>query len=219
MLRISIWIGILAVALSFRIGLLGQNVIAWGDNTFGQCDVPPAATNVIGLAAGSAFSIALTSDHSIIAGGAAAETPADLNDVISIPAGVAHCLALKTDGTVRAWGTNDSGQLTIPAEATNIIDIAAGYGHNLALKADHSVVAWGNNEYGQCQIPGNLSNVVAIAAGLAQSIALQQDGSVIVWGGISTNKQLRFSAGPYANRRKDTLWICAGATHNAAIKP
>ena len=48
---------------------LAQNVMAWGNNSFGQTVVPPTATNVLAVASGSGFSLALRTDGSVLAWG------------------------------------------------------------------------------------------------------------------------------------------------------
>src|SRR5258705_12131321 len=121
----------------------GQNVIAWGANTQGQCNVPPSATNVIGVAAGGTFSVALRSDGSVISWGVATNPPTDITNAIQIAAGYTHGLSLRADGTVAAWGNNSQNQIAVPPSATNVIAVAAGYNHSLALRNDGTVVAWG----------------------------------------------------------------------------
>src|ERR1051326_1037965 len=114
----------------------GQNVIAWGDNSAGQCNVPGSVTNAVAIAAGATFSLALNGDGTITSWGSAPSVPADLTNVLSIVAGSAHCAALRADGTVTAWGNNAQGQTAVPPSATNAVSLAAGYNHTLALRGD-----------------------------------------------------------------------------------
>src|SRR5262245_11626288 len=44
-------------------------VVAWGDNEFGQLDVPAGLTDVIAIAAGDDHSLALKSDGTVVAWG------------------------------------------------------------------------------------------------------------------------------------------------------
>ena len=164
----------------------GGQVIAWGYNGHGQCDVPAEAlSRVISIACGGAHSLALK-DGKVIAWGTnnygQCTVPAEaLSGVSAIAGGTLHSLALK-DGKVIAWGTNDYGQCDVPAEAlSGVSTIAGGETHSLALKAG-KVIAWGNNDYGQCDVPATaLSGVSNIAGGSSYSLALK-DGKVIVWG-------------------------------------
>jgi len=115
-------------------------VIAWGNNYYGQTNVPPGLSNVIAIAAGDSHSLALRSDGTVIGWGldASGQTnaPAGLSNVVAIAAGGFHSLALKSDGTVVAWGLNNYGQTNVPARLTNVVAIAAGEYHSMALIGD-----------------------------------------------------------------------------------
>ena len=45
-------------------------VVAWGDNTYGQSDIPPNLTGVEAISGGGAHSLALKDDGTVIAWGA-----------------------------------------------------------------------------------------------------------------------------------------------------
>jgi hypothetical protein len=147
MLRISIWIGILAVALSFRIGLLGQNVIAWGDNTFGQCDVPPAATNVVAMAAGDHHSLALRADGTLVGWGddsyGQISIPPSATNIVAISAAQAQSMALTEDGRVILWGDNSRGLLTFPRYVTNVASISISDTYGMVWQAEGVHLTWG----------------------------------------------------------------------------
>jgi Regulator of chromosome condensation (RCC1) repeat len=179
-------------------------VIGWGDDTYGQIDIPPDLTNVVAIAAGDLHSLALLSNGTVVGWGAGtfvanpedfvnygqAIPPVGLTNVTAITASELHSLALKNDGTVTAWGvgTNNTGsypnygQSAIPPGLSNVTAIAAGHYHNVALKSNGTVVAWGDNSVGQTNVPAGLTNVVAIAAGRFHSLALRNDGMVVAWG-------------------------------------
>jgi alpha-tubulin suppressor-like RCC1 family protein len=161
----------------------GNTVVAWGDNAFGQTNVPPAATNVIAIAAGNRHSLALNSDGTVIGWGLAPAStpPAGLSSVVAIAAGSGQSLALKNDGSLVAWGNPLASSYTnIPPGLSNIVAIACGDQHNLVLKADGTIFAWGQNYSGQTNIPSGISNVVAIAAGNTGNLAIRNDGTA--WG-------------------------------------
>ena len=84
----------------------GTKLTAWGTNGLGQTNVPPNLTNIIAVAAGSAHSVALNADGSVVVWGQTRITPVGLTRVAAIAAGEAHTLALRSDGTVVAWGRN-----------------------------------------------------------------------------------------------------------------
>jgi alpha-tubulin suppressor-like RCC1 family protein len=93
-----------------------------------------------------------------------------LSAVATVAAGGDHSLALLNDGTIRAWGSNKSGELGVSSSDTcgwspytfscsytpltvpglnGVVAIAAGDDHSLAVLSDGTVRAWGSNYYGQ----------------------------------------------------------------------
>ena len=125
---------------------------------------------------------------------------------VAVAAGSYHRLALLADGTVRAWGSNDHGQLgdgtrVDRREPVRVCDLdrvvaiaASGGGHSVALATDGAVYTWGLNAAGQlgdgtiedrrrpAVVPGLERGVGAIAAGPTASFATLDDGTVLGWG-------------------------------------
>ena len=229
-------------------------VWAWGLNTYGQLGdntttnrltpvqvLGPGGSgvlsNIIAIAAGPYFSLALSYDGTVWAWGfngngqlgdntttnrlvpVQVKGPGGsgvLSNIIAIAAGASYSIALSADGTVWAWGGNRSGELgdntttgrLTPAQVlgpdgsgvlSNIIAIDAGFSHSLGLAADGTIWAWGYNAYGQIgdntttnrltpvhvldpSGSGALANIVAVAAGAFHSLALHADGTVWAWG-------------------------------------
>ncbi len=160
---------------------------AWGRSDSGQLAVQPWMTNnIVAVAAGEEYSLALRNDGTVKAWGAntygQTNVPAGLSNVVTISAGFEHNLALKNDGTVVAWGDNSYGKATVPSGLVNVIGVSAGRNYSLALKSDGTVVAWGANFYGETDVPRRLSGVVAVSAGVADSLALKNDGTLVGWG-------------------------------------
>lgn len=163
-------------------------VWGWGDNEFGQGGfakeelksyVPvqvQGLTNVIAIAAGTDYSLALKADGTVWAWGNNAygqlgspsvngqtmtNTPVQveedingnkLTDITKISAGSAFGLALKKDGTIWTWG-----------------------GLLVDLDGVHNAVSL-------AQQVNSLTNVVGISAGWSHSLALKNDGTVWGWG-------------------------------------
>lgn len=167
-------------------------VVAWGDNTYGQTNVPSELTNVTAIAQGGMHGLALKSDSTVTAWGynytwttpvtyeGQATVPVGLSNVTAIAAGYDSSLALKEDGSIVFWG--DTAETNLPGGLSNIVAIASGNGQSVALRKDGVVIAWGNNSYGQTNVPKNLTNVIGIASGGPDTVALQEDGTVVVWG-------------------------------------
>lgn len=208
--------GAIAVSLGeyHSLVLLSDGTVrAWGAGTTfdpnpdssnmegGQSIVPEGLADVVQIAAGVDHSLALKSDGTVAAWGAArlwinawdpldqSMVPAGLSNVVAVAGGSFHSMALKIDGTVVTWGYNTHGQGESPPGLSNVVSIAAGWYHNFALKRDGTIVAWGLGEvdggfpyFGQAIVPSGLSNVAGMAGGGFYSLAFRTDGSAIGWG-------------------------------------
>ena len=170
-------------------------VVGWGDETDGECDVPGAVTNAISIAAGGQFSLALLNNGTVIGWGddtyGQTDIPAGLTNVTAIAAGQFQGIALLANGAVTNWGSYWNYNNTGPVIDTNlasqpptngVVAVAAGWGHALALMTNGTVVGWGLNGDEGLNVPPGLTNVTAIACGLELSVALLGDGTVKAWG-------------------------------------
>ena len=141
-------------------------IVAWGDNSSGQCDVPAPNTGFTTIAAGLSHSLGLKADGSIVAWGnnywGQCDVPAPNAGFVAIAAGASHSLGLKSDGSIVAWGNNWAGQCDVPEPNTGFVAIAAGgfigvgrgCGFSLGLKSDGSIAAWG--ACSQCPYPSRM---------------------------------------------------------------
>lgn len=95
----------------------------------------------------------------VCAEGTGAGCTSFLTGATAIAAGGEHSLAVVTGGAVRAWGSNQWGQLgdgtttnrlvPVPDSLTSgVRSVAAGYVHSLAAMTDGTARAWGYNFYG-----------------------------------------------------------------------
>jgi hypothetical protein len=175
---------VVAVAAGSRHSLALKNdgtIISWGRE---GTTVPPEATNVIAISAGTLWNnphfLALRSGGTVVAWGNGDFgdniVPAGLSNVVAVSAGGNHSIALKSDGTVVCWGGEDDGIRTPPSDLTNAIAIAAGvYSHNLALRSDGTVTSWKSTKHssgGAAVVPQGLRSVSAIAVSRYRSIAI-----------------------------------------------
>ena len=76
----------------------GGAVVAWGDNTFGQTNIPASLTNAISVAAGFNTSFALTSDGRVVPwgddGSGQTNAPSGLTNAFAVVGGGDRALAL-----------------------------------------------------------------------------------------------------------------------------
>jgi hypothetical protein len=165
-------------------------VVAWGDNSLNQCDVPAGLMDAVAISGGKSHSLALLKNMSVVAWGStnaeANSVPTNLAGVKSIAAGANHNVAVLSNGMVTAWGINGANldwHLTdVPPDLTNAIAVAAGRLHSLALRRDGAVTAWGYNLDGQTNVPSSVTNAMAVAAGGYHSLALRSNGTLVTWG-------------------------------------
>ena len=83
-------------------------VVGWGIDSHGQSRMPAGVSNVVAIAAGGLYSLALQSNRTVAAWGynnyGQTNVPPGLSNVVAIAAGHLHSLALLSNGTVTVWG-------------------------------------------------------------------------------------------------------------------
>jgi len=171
---------------------------------------PPAPVwgldgGVVAIASGLGPNLALRSDGTVAAWGAAGTgdgtrkfrrapvTVRDLDRVSAIAVGT-HCLALREDGSVFAWGNNRYGQLGDGTRTERLAPVG---------------------------VEGLEAGVVAIAAGDAMSLALMADGSVLGWGLSAADKlgidDAPLTPVPVPGLERGIIAIAAGTYHRLAL--
>ncbi|MDQ1552852.1 MAG: hypothetical protein QOD50_2274, partial [Actinomycetota bacterium] len=206
------------------------SVVSWGANNSGALgdgsgmnssvpvQVSGLTSGVVAVSAGSAHSLAVKSNGSVVGWGY-------------------NGFGQVGDGT---GGAGDDVIKPVPVQVSGltsgVVAVAGGEFHSLALKSNGSVVAWGDNAFGQLgdgtthvryvpvQVSGLTSGVVAIAAGAAGSMALKSNGSVVTWGdntygelGDGTTKSSRVPV-QVSGLTSGVVAIAAGGVHNLALK-
>jgi alpha-tubulin suppressor-like RCC1 family protein len=144
-----------------------------------------ALREVVAVAAGEQFSLALKRDGSLVAWGAN-HVPPGMSNITAVAASGIYSLALTRPGKVIGWGSQPWASISVPESATNALAIAVGGGGNLvrqeALRRDGTVMIWGTGIESVQPAPAGLTDATAIAAGGAFSLALKRDGTVFGWG-------------------------------------
>jgi alpha-tubulin suppressor-like RCC1 family protein len=221
---------VIAVSAGYQhnLALLDDGTVwAWGWNAFGQVGdgtsnnnrTSPVQvsglTDVIAIAAGNSFSLALKDDGTVWAWGydgngqlgdsvslTNSTVPVQvfgLDDITHIAAGYHHGLAVKNDGTVWAWGLNNVGQL--------------GYSNNNTTSQPTPVQMFG------------VSGASKVAGGVQHSFVLKTDGTVMGTG-YNNSGELGLGNGQPAQRTtaaaipsfSNVAAIVAGNRHSVALK-
>ena len=165
-------------------------VVAWGDDTYGQTNVPANLLEVQAISAGWRHNLALQNNHTVAAwgynGNCAVGVPTGLTNVTAVSAGGGWGLALEANGTVVGLACDgvDASTHWQVSGLSNITAVAAGWYHWLALQNDGTLATYSvaNDSYTPTNLPAGLTNITAIAAGDEFSVALKADGTVVAWG-------------------------------------
>jgi len=213
-------LAILVLALSLMVcgvrGALAGEIVAWGYNGAGQCDVPEPNEGFIAVAGGDSYSLGLKADGSIAAWGRndanQCNVPEPNTGFVSVAGGDSHSLGLKADGSIVAWGYNLYGQCDVPEPNAGFIAVAGGGHHSLGLKADGSIVAWGWNFYGQCNVPEPNEDFIAVAGGNRHTLGLKAAGPIAAWG---QNNEGQCNV-PLPN--EDFIAVAGGVYHSLGLK-
>ena len=187
-------------------------VVCWGDNGFGQCDVPAGLGSVRGLGrgAGNDSNTWVVRSGLDIQGWGAQNCPIDL---LPRNAGIIRSLATSRNGIVlvRADQSTD-GVCNLSGEPGGVVDLASASSLVVSCLLDGSIRVNGNCLEGVCEVPVASEPARAVAAGFRFAMSLRRDGAVICWGRNAEGQcDVPPSVGP-ASR------IAAGNMHGMALR-
>ncbi len=212
-----------------------SQIMAWGDDSGGQIDVPTNLYDAVAVAGGEYHTVAIRHDGSLMAWGmddvGQIDAPTNSLPFVAVAAGADHNLAIADDGSIVAWGLDDSGQIDVPNTVSSVLSVAAGDSHSLALLSSGVVVPWGDDTYGQTDLPNQLVTgswggwwwnptwipnpnwmpVQAIAAGNNHNLALLTNGVVVGWGDNGSGQST-----PPTNL-SNVVAVTAGYLHSVAL--
>ena len=164
--------------------LSNGSVVAFGDNSFGQCNVT-LWSDVVAIEVGEYHTVALLADGTVKACGNRNYSQCSVSSykgVIMISAGDYHTMALLEDGRVVATGLNTDSQCDT-SSWEDIVMISAGAMHSVGLRSDGSVVAVGGNILDCCNV-SSWKDVAMISAGNTHTLAITSSGNILSCGGV-----------------------------------
>ena len=136
---------------------LDQNgVKCWGQNDYGQLDVPVGLGNVTELTAGENWTCATHESGETCWGFERHSPPADLGNVSSVDSASNHSCAINSTG-VHCWGSDTYGQSSVPAGIDAPINVKVSNTFSCAQSND-TLSCWGNKD-ALTSLPQNLSNI------------------------------------------------------------
>ncbi len=135
-------------------------ILAWGDNTYGQCSVPAGLTGIVAIAARDDYSLALRSDGVVFAWGdntyGQCSVPASVR-AKAIAAGAYFVSVIDTTGAIQQWGTPPAALLVdehgAPIAASTLLppaipsaSLVAAHGvFGIASAAAGGIIGWGTD--------------------------------------------------------------------------
>lgn len=167
------------------------SAIGWGDNRYGQSDVPAIARNLSAIAVADNHSLALTNDGIVLGWGDTTSGKSNVpplgQKAVSIAASNYNSFAVLEDGKVVGWGDTTFPSfnfrlLPIPDSAMDAISVHAYEGHAVVRKRNGRVFAWGSNSFNESNYPESEKGLHGLALGGEHVIGFRPDGSVVGWG-------------------------------------
>eukprot|EP00439_Symbiodinium_sp_Y106_P002588 s556_g1.t1 len=179
-------------------------LVCFGRNEEGQCDVPADLGPVVAVSAGYHHTCVITTAGQLRCFGANKEyvqnikpgqvvnlqqnshglcdVPAMLGQTLAVAVDFSHTCAVRADGRLVCFGHPNEGK--------------CGYHYTCAITADRRLVCFGLNKDGQCNVPEALGPVSAVSAGLHHTCVITADGDLVCfgknrWGQCDVPEQVR----------------------------
>ena len=131
------------------------------------------------LAVGTAHTVALKADGTVLAAGDNTYGQCDVSDwtdIVAVAAGSYHTVGLKADGTVVAAGDNSRGQCDANGTA-NVVEIEAHAMDTVLRKADGSIVCFGAHDY--APNAASWTDIVRLSPAAYGLVGLASDGTAM----------------------------------------
>ncbi|HLP78139.1 MAG TPA: hypothetical protein VK327_14620, partial [Candidatus Paceibacterota bacterium] len=189
-------------------------VLDWGNPAYGLTNVPAAARNIVSVASGATYCLALRADGKVVGwGNNFPAAPVTATNIVAIATGWYGVAGLRSDGTVLTWG----GIYTPPPYLgfTNILDSvcpmnSVSGSDILSLRRNGSLVEYSS---GIPKYPTN--NITAIAAGSYNAFAVVGNGPPVFPGlvanrTVTTGSRAYFRAVAAGTMPISYQWSCNG---------
>ena len=158
------------------------SVAAFGDNSYGQCDVG-SWTNVVMISVGKYHTVALTESGTVLAAGRNTYGECSVSSwrgIVMVSAGEYTTLALCRDGTVMAVGKNSDHQCDT-GTWSDVVSVSAGSLHSVALTKDGKVLSCGSTLLSMGAV-SSWSDICYVSAGDSFTLGKNTDGEYVLTG-------------------------------------
>ena len=163
--------------------------------------VPAGLSNVVAVAAGNTFDLALREDGSVVVWSATEVHPTTgVRPAVTVHAGPGWGYARHADGLLTRLPKGDIGPATSfsepPPGVGATADVAIGTHACIILQPDGTLGSWGSGGAGSemAGLPADKSTtIVSVAANNTEAAALRRDGELLIWG---ANPGLTYSFAP-----------------------
>jgi hypothetical protein len=192
------------------INLAVRQLAVWGDNSYGQTNMPPGLTNVAAISANFYNNIVLRSDGTLTVWGnlngiyVPTNSVAGISNVVEVSAGYNNELVLKSNGKPFMWGQGVSSSLTnVVAAQSNIVAVAATSSSSSCalLRADGTLLQVFTSGV---SINSGVTNGIALETCDDGYLVLRADGTIYSYAGglggqslSATTNVLAMAAGRY----------------------
>jgi len=190
-----------------------NNVTAFGENFFGQMDIPALPAGVIYTQAsgGDGHTVLLRSDGTAVAVGANWSGQSTIPELpvgvfyTQVSAGTSHTVLLRSDGTA----VSTSGQIWTPPAGVTYKQVAAGTGSTVLLRSDGIAEGVG----GIPALPAGVT-YIQVAGGGGHTVLLRSDGIAVAVGDNSRG-QINIPDLPAGITYKQ---VAAGLVHTVLLR-
>lgn len=174
------------------------------DETGGEYVNTDGWNDIVDVAAGQQFVLALRKDGTVLFGGhkdGKIEEVKNWDNITAIDAGYDFAVGLAKDKTLKFSGkvqklSQEYNQNT--DKWKNVVNISCsggsndpkhgGYGHIVGLNSDGTVVAIGDNSFGQCDVT-EWKDIIKVRTGDWYTVGLKKDGGILITGNNSPHSK------------------------------
>ncbi|NDC48130.1 MAG: hypothetical protein EBZ61_03435 [Micrococcales bacterium] len=158
----------------------------WGDNTYGQINVPELLGPVTQVSSGANVTCAIARKGKLVCWGgdyyALNVIPSNVGPVRAVSVGSGYVCAIEITNQLRCWGGDWRWAAGAPTGFEMAESVSVGSGHLCIVSLAHQAKCWGSNWSGQASVPSDLGLVSQVVASTDWSCALNLLGKVRCWG-------------------------------------